>query len=516
MRLRCVQPPHVPAGVGVTVAEGTPGEEAPHVLDSNRSGEKVVGGSAARIVAYGGGALLSVASTAVVARQLGTTSFDGFATVLSLSLIALMVTDFGMATLGVREYVALAEAERDHAMRVLLALRMLLMVLGTVAMLGFTLLARFPAQLVWGSLLAGVGLVVQVVPATYAVPLQATLRLAMVGAVDFVRQAVQAILLVVLALAGVGVVPLLATSIPAGLASALLAIRVARGLTPLVPSLDWGAMGRMLRLALSFAVATSVGATYAYVAQVVTHLVTDERQSGLFALAFRVFSVVIAVAMISVSSAFPILTRTAGRDARRFGYVSSRLYEGVLLLGIVVAVGIGAGAPAIVQILGGTSFAGSVVMLQVLAAAIVGSFLVAVGSFLLLSLREHRVLLVINGTALVLAVLLAWVLASRFGGIGAAMALCVTEYGLAGAYWLVVRGGGHEVRLTRRCLLSFAAALLPALGLALLLHLLGDGMVSGLIGGVACPTVFIVVALLTGGIPAEVVATVRDRIRPSR
>lgn len=505
------------ASVGVTVAaEGTPGEEAPHVLDSNRSGEKVVGGSAARIVAYAGGALLAVASTAVVARQLGTTNFDGFATVLSLSLIALMVTDFGMATLGVREYVALVGAERDHAMRVLLGLRVLLMVLGTVAMLVFALLARFPAELVWGSLLAGVGLVVQVVPATYAVPLQATLRLGMVGAVDFVRQAVQAILLVVLALAGVGVVPLLATSIPAALASALLAIPLARRLAPLVPSLDWRAMRRMLRLALSFAVATSVGATYAYVAQVVTHLSTNERESGLFALAFRVFSVLIAVAMIAVSSAFPILTRTAGRDSRRFGYVSSRLYEGVLLLGIVVAVGVGAGATAIVQILGGASFAGSALMLQVLAVAIIGSFLVAVGSFLLLSLREHLALLVINGTALVVAVVLTWVLASRFGGLGAALALCVTEYGLAGAYWLVVRRGGHEVRMARRCLLSFAAALLPTLGAGWLLHLFGDGILPGLIGGVACPTLFVAVALLTGGIPAEVVAAVRDRIRPLR
>lgn len=509
-----MQHPHVLASVGVTVADGTPGEEAPHVLDSSRSGEKVVGGGAARIVAYGGGALLSVASTAVVARELGTARFDGFATVLSLSLIALMVTDFGMATLGVREYVALADAERDHAMRVLLGLRMLLMVLGTVAMLVFALLARFRAELVWGSLLAGVGLVVQVVPATYVVPLQATLRLGMVGAVDFVRQAVQAILLVVLALAGFGVVPLLFTSIPAGLASALLALPVARRLTPLMPSLDWRAMGRLLRLALSFAVATSVGATYAYVAQVVTHLSTNERESGLFALAFRVFSVLIAVAMIAVSSAFPILTRTAGRDSRRFSYVSSRLYEGVLLLGIVVAVGVGAGATAIVQILGGASFVGAAVMLQVLAVAIVGSFLVAVGSFVLLSLHEHRALLVINGTALVIAVVLAWVLASRFGGIGAALALCVTEYGLAGAYWLVVRRGGHEVRLARRCLLSFAAALIPTLGLALLLHLLGGGILLGLIGGVGCPTMFMAVALVTRGVPAEVVATVRGRIRP--
>jgi O-antigen/teichoic acid export membrane protein len=495
------------------VNEAVPSGNAPHVLDSDVSGGRVVSGSAARIIAYGGGALLSVVSTAVVARQLGTAGFDGYATVLSLSLIALLVTDFGMATLGVREYVALAGAERDQAMRVLLALRVLLMMLGTGAMLVFALVAGFPAALVWGSLLAGVGLVVQIVPATYVIPLQATLRLGMVSAIDFARQAVQAVLLVALAMLGAGVVPLLATSIPAGLVSAALAISAARGLAPLVPSPDVRAMGRMLRMALSFAVATSVGAIYAYVAQVVTHLATDEYQSGLFALAFRVFSVVIAVAIIAVSSAYPILTRTAGRDPRRFGYASSRLYEGVLLLGVVVAVGVGTGAPAIVQVLGGPPFAGAVVMLRVLAVAIVGSFLVAVGSFLLLSLREHRVLLIVNGTTLVLSVALTWTLASLWGGIGAALALCVTEYGLAATFWVVVSRGDHQVRPGGRRLLSLGAALVPAVGVAVLLEVVSGTPLMSAVSAVVCPAVFIVVALLTGGVPGEVVSPVRARLR---
>jgi len=495
------------------VTEGRPDGEAPHVLDSDRSGGRVVGGSAARIVAYGGGSLLSVVSTAAVARQLGTAGFDGYATVLSLSLIALLVTDFGMAALGVREYVALSGAERDHAMRVLLALRLLLMVLGTAAMLLFALVAGFTEELVWGSLLAGVGLIVQVVPATYVVPLQATLRLGMMGAVDFVRQAVQAALLVALVLFGAGVVPLLAASIPAAVVAAIFAISAARGLAPLVPSLDWRAMRRMLRMALSFAVATSIGAIYAYVAQVVTHLATNEYESGLFALAFRVFAVLIAVAMIAVSSAFPILARTAGRDPRRFGYVGSRLYEGTLMLGVVVAVGVGAGAPAIVQALGGAPFAGSVIVLRVLAVAIVGSFPVAVGSFMLLSLRQHRALLVINGTTLVISILLTCLFASRWGGTGTALALCITEYGSAAAFWVVISRGGHNVQLAGRFLLSLALGLVPAMGIAVLLAFLGESTQTSLASGAVCPTVFVVVALLTGGVPDEIVSPVRARLR---
>jgi O-antigen/teichoic acid export membrane protein len=353
---------------------------------------------------------------------------------------------------------------------------------------------------------------VQAVPATYSVALAATLRLGWVGAIDFIRQGVQAAGLVVLALAGAGTVQLLGAAIPAGIVSLAVAAYVARGLAPLVPRWDWREMGRLLRMAMSYAIGTSIGAIYAYVAQIVTHLSTTDYESGLFALSFRVFSVIVAVAIIAVGSAYPILTRAAGDDPHRFGYAGTRLYEGVVLIGLLAAVGVGVGAPAIIETLGGPEFREATGVARLHAAAIPGSFAVAAGSFLLLATRQHRTLLQINLGVLVVSVGLTAAMASAWGADGAACAIVLTEYGLAVAFFVVLRRGGHGVYFGWRPLASLFAAAVAAVAVALLLGALAGGIaLSAAWAAVAC-AVFVGVALGTGGVPAEVTAVARARL----
>ncbi len=513
------------AAVGVEAGDAAVGVEAGDaavtevhdLFDDGSSGRRVVRGGGARIAAYAVGSLLSVASTAVVARELGATRFDGFATVLSLSLVALLVTDFGMATLGVREYVALRGQERDRAMAALLSLRLLLMVVGAAGMVGFSLLAGFPCELVLGALLAGLGLVVQIVPATFVVPLSARLRLGLVGVIELVRQAVQAVLLVVLALAGAGVGALLATSIPAGLAAAAVAVPAARGLAPPLSRPHWRVMAGLLRAAVSFAVATSIGATYAYVGQVVAHLSTAGAENGYYSLAFRVFVVLVTVAMLGVGGGYPLLVHAATTDLRRFDHAGSRLYEGALLLGLLIATALVVGAPAVVALLGGPGFSPATGMLRLLALALVGSFLVSTGSFLLLALRRHRTLLALNLSGLVLVVTATAVLGPVLGGDGAAIALCVTEYTLAAGYAVVLARAGRATRpaprLLASCAVGVGAATAVLLLLALLTDQLGGPVVTGVVGGLLCPLALLLGALATGGVPTELTAAVRDRLR---
>lgn len=504
------------AAVGVEAGDAAV-TEVHDLFDDGRSGLRVVRGGGARIAAYAVGSLLSVASTAVVARELGAARFDGFATVLSLSLVALLVTDFGMATLGVREYVALRGQERDDVMAALLSLRLLLMLVGTAGMVGFALIAGFPLELVLGALLAGVGLVVQIVPATFVVPLAARLRLGLVGLVELVRQAVQAVLLMVLALSGAGAGALLATSIPAGLAAAAVAVPAARGLAPLLPRPYWRVMAGLLRAAVSFAVATSIGATYAYVGQVVAHLSTDEVENGYYSLAFRVFVVLVTVAMLGVGGSYPLLVHAAATDLRRFDHVGARLYDGALLLGLVIATALAVGAPAVVALLGGPGFSPATGMLRLLALALVGSFLVSTGSFLLLALRRYRMLLALNLSGLVLVVTATAVLSPALGGRGAATALCVTEYALASGYAVVLARAGRATRPAPRllvsCVVGLGAVAVVLLPLTLLTDRLGGPVVTGVMGGVLCPLALLLGVLATGGVPVELTAAARDRFR---
>ncbi|MGX6446622.1 lipopolysaccharide biosynthesis protein [Patulibacter sp. S7RM1-6] len=487
--------------------------DATDVLDGPEAGGRVISGAALRVVFYALGSLLAVGSTAVVSRHLGIAAFDGFATVLSLTAVALLVTDFGLTALGVREYVARTGEEREHLMAVMVALRLLLMVLATAAMLLFAVLSGFSSALLAGTALAGVGLIAQAVPATYSLPLAATLRLGWVGGIDFVRQAVQALCLVAFALLGAGVAPLLGSLIPAGLVSLAVAAAVARHLAPLWPRWDVREMRRLLRMSFSFAIGTSIGAIYAYVAQIVAHLSTTEHESGLFALSFRVFSVVVAVAIIVVGSAYPVLTRAAGSDANRFDYAGTRLVEGVLLIGTLFALALGVGAPFVVEVLGGPAFRDAVGVARLHAVALPGSFAVAAGSFLLLSLRRHRALLRINVTVLVASVALTAAMASAWGATGAAGAMVLTEYGLAVAFLVAVRQEAPGIvvrpRFALGLLLSVAVALVLGVGPTSAIH--GPGWAAA--GAALSCSAFVVTAAFTRAMPPEIMDVVRSRLR---
>ena len=484
------------------------------ILDSSSAGGRAVSGGGARVAAYAVGSLMAVGSTAVVARYLGEERFGGYATVLSLSAIALIVTDFGLATLGVREYVTRTGEDRDHIMRVLIGLRMGLMVLGAFGMLLFATIAGFSSELWVGTLLAGIGLVVQALPATYAIPLHATLRLGWVGGLDLVRQGTQAVALVVLVVIGAGVAPLLGSSVLGGLVALIVGASVARGLAPLLPAVDWPEMRRLLRMALSFALATSVGAIYAYLAQVVVELTVSDEESGRFALSFRAFSVVIAVAMIAVGSAYPILARTADSDQARFAYAAGKLYDGMLLLGAALALGFGVGAPVVVALLGGPEFEDAVGIVRLHAIAILFSFLVAVGSFVLLAKQKFRALLVINTSVLVVSVVLTWVFASVWGGRGAAGAMCVTEGVLALTFLLLIRRDVGGVRAARRTLFGVLVAAGAAVGAAAVLHLaLGGGLVADGVLTVMALVVYGAVVAGAGALPEELTGPLRARFR---
>jgi O-antigen/teichoic acid export membrane protein len=496
----------------VSGAPPDPEPDPTDVLDESGAGGRAVGGGALRVVAYVIGSLVAVGSTAVVSRHLGTEQFGSFATVMSLSAIALLVTDFGLATLGVREYVDRTGAERDHVMRVLIGLRMGLMALGAAGMLVFATLAGFSTPLWIGTLLAGIGLIVQAVPATYAVPLHATLRLGWVGGLDLVRQVGQAVALVGFVALGAGIAPLLGSSIVGGLLALVLGAVVARGLAPLVPAWDWAESRRLLRLALSFALATSIGAIYAYAAQVVADLTMTSTESGLFALSFRVFSVVIATALIAVSSAYPILTRAAGDDEARFGYAGSRLYEAVVLFGVAGAVAIGVGSQTIVALLGGDAFREAIDVLRVHSVAIVGSFAVAAGSFMLLSQQRFRELLVINVSVLASSLALTWAMASAWEGVGAALAMNITEFGLAIAYFVVLRRH-TDVRPELRRFVGIAIAVVAAVGVALVLGTVAGSVPWNVVVTGVSMAVFTGVALVARGVPDELLAPVRQRLR---
>jgi O-antigen/teichoic acid export membrane protein len=284
------------AGIAVSSAMSQQApDEVSDVLDSTAAGALIIRGGVLRFGSYLVMLALSVLSAALLTRHLGLLRFGQYTTVLSLVGVISTITDAGMSAIGAREFAVRAGAERAALMRDLLGLRVVLTTIGVLLVAAFALAAGYDTALLLGAVLAGLGTIALVVQHTHTIPLTAALRMGTLSALDLARQVLTVGAIVLLIVLGAGVLPLLAVALAvnlvliaptAALAKHQISLRI--GLRPR----HWLAL---LRLTVSFSLATAVGTIYVFTAQILTSLVASGHQSGLFAASFRIFIVLAAV-----------------------------------------------------------------------------------------------------------------------------------------------------------------------------------------------------------------------------
>jgi len=475
------------------------------ILDLPAAGPTVIRGGVLRVLGYGAGVAMSVASAVVLLRYLSVADFGRYTQAIALVTIVAGLTDAGMTSIGVREYSVREGAGRDALMRNLLGIRLVLTAAGLALALGFALVAGYTAPMLAGVALAGAALVLQVAQGTIGVPLQAGLRLGWVTALDLLRQGGTVLALLAAAVAGVGLAVLLAAPLPAALALLVLTGWLVRGQVSLAPSFDSATWRWLLALTLPFAAATAVGVIYAYVTVVLMSLVATEQETGIFGAAFRVFVVIATIPGLLVMTAFPVLARAARDDRRRLGYAVQRLFEVCMLLGIAVALVTVVAAPTVIEVLAGSKYDGSVAVLRIQGIALLASFLAALGGFALLSLRRHRALLLANGAALATASALTLALAADYGAMGAAYANLAGESALVAGYFLALRRGedGTQISFELMPRLTLAAAAGVAVAFVVPLHPLLAAALAG--------AVYAGALVLLRAVPVEVFEALRPR-----
>jgi O-antigen/teichoic acid export membrane protein len=432
------------------------------ILDTEAAGGLIIRGGALRLAGYAGVVALSLIPVVLLTRYLGPERFGRYTTVISLVTVVATVTDAGMSSLATREYAMLEGVEREARMRDLLGLRMALTVLGLVAAVLFAVIAGYSEGLLAGTVIASVATIALVLQHTLSVPLAAELRLGAIAALDLARQALTVIAMVVLVLAGAGVFPLLAVTLLVYTVLVPVTARLVRGGISMRLELRPRAWMSLLRLTVSFSLATAVGAVYVYTAQILTSVVASQHQSGLFASAFRVFIVSATVPGLLVGGALPLLARSARDDRDRLAYALQRIFEVSLILGVASALGVVAGAPFILSVIAGPQYAAAAGSLRFLGLALAASFLVATWGFALVSTERYRGLLVVNGVAFLVSALLTLALAASHGATGVGVAMLCSEVTIAVGYLIVLIRERPDLRPHLRVAPKVLAAAAPA------------------------------------------------------
>jgi len=476
------------------------------VLDDTTAGARIVRGGLVRGGGYVASTLLSFVGIVLLTNHLGVARFGTYQTVISLIVVVGAITDAGMGTLGLREYSQLHGGQRAQLMRQLLGLRLALTAAGVSVAVALALTLGYDGPLLLGTLLAGCGLVLTVVQTTLAIPLGASLRNEALTGLDLLRQILTVAAIALLVSAGSGVTALLGIPFAVGFVVVAATALLVRGAVPLVPAFQPRAWVALLRPALVFAMATTVGTVYTYGAQILTTVATSETQAGLFAVAFRVFIVTAAVPGLLVTVAFPLLSRAARDDHERLAYALQRLFEVTSVLGVGAVIGLVLGAPFVIDVMAPTEFAGSVTPLRILSLAMLSSFVLSTWGFALLSLHAHQAILRANLVTFVVSVIAVVILASLDGARGAAIGAAIGEVTLAVGYLLALITGDARFRPKIGRPIRAVVCAIPALGVLAL----GLPSAAALFLGLAVYAVLLVPA---GAIPDELTHAVRDRLR---
>jgi O-antigen/teichoic acid export membrane protein len=465
-------------------------------LDAPGAGAKVVRGGAMRASAFIGSVALNLLAAPLLLRHLGPVGYGGYAAVQSLIAVAAIFSDAGLTVVGVREYAVHDAAGRQRLMASLVTLRLATSLVASGVAVGFAVVAGYSRALVLGTILAGVGLVLLLLQQSYAVPLSAQLRYGAVAALDFLRQALSALLTVVLVALGASVTAFLAIPIPVGLCAGAVTLVLLRGHVTFRLGLDRPELRRLARAAVAVAGATIMAAVFYRVALILVSLISTPMQTGYFAASQRIVEFLLPLVALVNSAPFPLLSRAAQQTGQRLAAGLQRVFEVNVVIAAWTALILIMGARPIILFLGGPEFESSIEVLRLQALAVAAIFLSAAWGTALIAIQAQRSLFWATVLGVTIAVPLTIVLAESHGARGAAAAMLIAE---------AIRASATGVALLRtrpslRPRLAIVGKVVLAAALATPLGLIG---IPAVVACVGATVVYVATLAAVQGLPPE-------------
>jgi O-antigen/teichoic acid export membrane protein len=242
---------------------------------------------------------------------------------------------------------------------------------------------------------------------------------------------------------------------------------------------------------------------------VLTSLLTNDHETGLFVASARVVEVIGGLAMLVTGLILPVAT-VAARDHRaRLRYVLASTTKLALLAGGLLALVVSVAARPIVLILGGQAFADAAPVLRIQAPAILSTFVIYAWTGFLIADGQRRGLvrcMLIGTTALLIA---GPALIAPLGAEGGALAAVVADLVLVAVMWRATRYVGEgTIGIERGYMPRYAVALGAGAGAALAVLVVAPAFIAGVVAAAVFPAT----AFALGIVPVELADLLRRRV----
>jgi O-antigen/teichoic acid export membrane protein len=439
------------------------------VLRSAGAGEKVIHGSALRLGANLANLVFALATATLLLRHLGVEESGRYVTVMSLVGIALAIVDQGLNVSASKDLTMTPRDERRALLGNVVGQRIVVAAIAWIVLVGFALVAGYPREMVVGTALAGLGIMVVAIGNSWLVPLTVDLRNAGIAVLEMLRAFVVLVGVALLVVAGAKLDAFLAVQILVGLA-VLAVVPILVGRAGVVrPRFDRLRQRALMRTALPVAAALVLGQIYFRLVIVLMSLISSPKEIGYFGGSLRAMEALIALPILVASVALPVMATAAHENMARLRYVIEGLSEGAVIAGMLIILVTIRAADPVMRAIGGPEFepAGNVLRIQVIALLFIALY--QIWTVALVALGRQRQLIFTNAVGLLAVGVFAAVLVPPLGAKGGAMASVSADVVLAGLiYWrLHVATGrvmvrtGFLVRVGVASLAGGAALLLP-------------------------------------------------------
>ena len=436
--------------------------------------------------------VLSALSTAVLARTLGVAGFGNFAAGLAMYYLALSVCDFGFGSVLARE-LGSGRADDGGVVRSMLRVQTSWSVavgMGTVVFalaVGLSsprlqvLMVLTPAVALFG--LSGVR---QVFYASY--------RTGRLGVIDVITNALQLVVVSIVAVSGGG---------PVAVAIALsvmilfnIAVVAVAGLRLIDADASTPAVRRqMLTHSLPIGISSLLASAYFTLDLSIVGFLVASREVGYYAAATKALSLLVTVPGLVIAVSLAGLSAQAG-DRFALGRLTARVWHWLAVSALPLCVAVLVYAPVVVRIYYGPAYGPAVPLVRILALSGIVAVLSNVFGATMVATRRNRWLVVQGAIALSFNVAGNLLLVPRFGVTASAWLTVATEVGVCAGSVIGIR---HwlDLRPTLRVSVApvAAAAAMAAVGMATVQWPVPSMVAAG--------AVFIAVLVLLGGWPEE-------------
>ncbi len=433
----------------------------------SRLAQRVAANTTAQLAGKAAVLTIAAGSVAILTRYLGPGDYGRYVLALSVMQLFGVAADAGLTTIVVRE--SSRHPERAAALvGNALTLRLLLSLV-VIAIAGLVSLALpYEPDVRVAILIAGVPLLFGMLTSAVTAVLQTDLRMGRAAIAEVCGRAAAFVAVIAVVLLDLGFYAAVGAAGVGAAVTLVVTWRLTRPLAPLAFQAAPSTWRGLLGASLPVGIALALNELYVRADTIIISLYRDFDEVGLYSLAYRILEITSLLGTAFLTSVFPLMSRYAHADRERFRETVQGAWDAFVLLGMPVAACGAVLAPQIVDLAGGSDFAGAAEPLRFLFCAGALAFVNGVIGYGLIAVDRQRKALWLNVVGLATNVGLNLLLVPEHGIVAAAVITVSTEVlVLAGGLWLARRHLGFVPGLGVVPAAAAAAGLTAAVLLAL-------------------------------------------------